>query len=138
MEDLPSVSSIELPDSDESSHPITASAGELQEAEIPSSLWATQDCVICTEELSANFDFPILSVSNACNHPPRACTRCIQNQIRSNIETRRWDDVRCPECNALMEYHDVQRQADPRTFERFGTSMRKALFSLCKLIRIDA
>ncbi|KAH6887505.1 hypothetical protein B0T10DRAFT_489868 [Thelonectria olida] len=75
-----------------------------------------QECVICTEMES---DYPIFSVTTACNHPPQTCLGCIRQQIKSNMDSRRWNDIHCPECNAAMEYQDVERLADPETFARY-------------------
>lgn len=76
----------------------------------------SQECVICTDMAT---DFPVLSVTSACNHPPQACLDCIRAQIKSNMDSRRWNDIHCPECNALLEYHDVERLADDETFARY-------------------
>jgi hypothetical protein len=78
----------------------------------------TQECIVCTEERMLESDF--ICTTDTCTHLPQTCFICIQNHIKSNLEYRRWNDIRCPECNEPIQYQDVERLADPETFERFA------------------
>jgi hypothetical protein len=78
----------------------------------------TQQCIVCTEERMLESDF--ICTTDTCTHLPQTCFICIQYHIKSNLEYRRWNDIRCPECNETIQYQDVERLADPETFERFA------------------
>ncbi|KAG7125412.1 hypothetical protein HYQ44_001381 [Verticillium longisporum] len=67
-----------------------------------------KECPICAEP-KALARFPIFSVTSACLHPPEACLDCLGVAIRTELNTKHWKDIRCPECHELLEYVDVQR-----------------------------
>ncbi|KAK3372590.1 hypothetical protein B0H63DRAFT_551323 [Podospora didyma] len=78
-----------------------------------------KDCVICADSKPLN-EFPLLCVSKNCNHSPDACLDCIQRQLRMAMEDKIWcaDVVTCSQCNASLEYNEVQLYADRATFEK--------------------
>ncbi|KAI0125114.1 hypothetical protein BJ170DRAFT_488770 [Xylariales sp. AK1849] len=77
-----------------------------------------QDCNVCAESKPV-IAFPILSVSSQCTHAPATCLECVETSIQTEFKTKRWNDIHCPECHALMEYQDVERYADKETFARY-------------------
>lgn len=77
----------------------------------------TKECSICAETL-ALAEFAVSQISEQCNHPPGACLECIRSSIRFDLETKQWDQIRCLECRALMDYHHVKKYADEETFNR--------------------
>ena len=77
-----------------------------------------KECVICANTKASN-DFPIFSVSSACEHPPQTCLGCVEKSIKTNFENRKWDQIHCPECHAIMQFEDVERYADRATFEKY-------------------
>ena len=83
-----------------------------QQAETPTS------CIICVEDFSNNVTRPAW-ISQACAHQPSVCSACIAKSIKSDLETRIWDQIRCPECQISLIYEDIKRLADPATFERY-------------------
>lgn len=78
---------------------------------------ATKDCIICAES-KAPTDFPDMQISELCLHPPGVCFVCIQTSIRVDFSSRRWNQIHCPECRALLDYHHVRKYADEATFAR--------------------
>ncbi len=76
-----------------------------------------KECVICIEHKPLN-EFPVLSVSSSCEHPPQACLVCVEKSIKVDFENRTWNEIQCPECSARLEYQDVERYADRDTFAK--------------------
>jgi len=78
-----------------------------------------KECVVCTETLPAETHFSPHALSLGCDHEPSTCSECVAKSIASDLETKMWYEVRCPECRAPMEYQDVERYADRETFRRY-------------------
>lgn len=86
-------------------------------------------CTICVEDFSNTVIRPAW-ISLACTHEPTVCSVCISKSIKSDLETRIWDQIRCPECQTLLIYDDIKRFADAETFERYERlSFRSAVGS---------
>ena len=73
-----------------------------------------ESCVVCTEEFSATVRPPAW-ISLGCLHEPSTCTSCISKSIRSDLDNKIWNQIKCPECDTLLIYEDVRRFADPET-----------------------
>jgi hypothetical protein len=80
-------------------------------------LSGSQECIVCTESLSIT-QFPALSITATCDHPPTTCLDCITASIKADISNKLWKQIGCPECGQLLEYADVQQYADNETKER--------------------
>ncbi|KAM7206444.1 hypothetical protein V8F20_002793 [Naviculisporaceae sp. PSN 640] len=81
----------------------------------------SRECIVCTEELPIATSFPSASITTSCTHPPSTCLDCIATSIRTDLNTKLWNEIRCPECLATLQYDDVQRFADEQTKERYQT-----------------
>ncbi|KAH7156957.1 hypothetical protein EDB81DRAFT_881251 [Dactylonectria macrodidyma] len=86
------------------------------------------DCVVCTET-KATGSFPRFSITGSCTHPPTTCLECIQLSIESDLSSKLWTEIRCPECRELLEYADIQRFANKQTFVRYETLALRAAMS---------
>ena len=75
------------------------------------------ECIMCAEIKLINA-FPRFSITAACTHPPNTCLECIQMSIESDLNSKLWTEIRCPECRELLEYADIQRYANKQTFMR--------------------
>ena len=78
-----------------------------------------RECIVCTETKPVAW-FPALSVSKYCTHAPTTCLVCVGASIRSDLDNRLWNEIRCPECRGTMEYEDVQLYADDDTKTRYA------------------
>jgi len=88
---------------------------------------AERECSICAETRH-NADFPLLSITANCAHPPEACFECVQTSIRTDLSTKLWTNIRCLECSEPLDYVDVQRYADEKTFARYeGLALRAVM-----------
>jgi transcription initiation factor IIE alpha subunit len=63
-------------------------------------------------------DFPTVAITKACTHEPTTCVICVATSIRTDLNSRLWNEIKCPECRETLEYDDVQRFADEETKER--------------------
>ncbi|KAL0941394.1 ring finger domain-containing protein [Colletotrichum truncatum] len=88
-------------------------------------LGGSRECPICAETKEPS-GFPVLSVTSTCSHPPEACLECLQTSIKSDLNSKLWTEIRCPECRELLEYVDIQKYADDETFARYETLALRA------------
>ncbi|KAL4999178.1 hypothetical protein BDV10DRAFT_58729 [Aspergillus recurvatus] len=85
-------------------------------------------CIICLEPFSADGVKAPDTLSIACQHPPSVCYICLSKSIKHDLETKFWDEIKCPECQALFIDEDIKRFADEETFIRYDRlSFRHAL-----------
>lgn len=76
------------------------------------------ECVVCTDNKPPEA-FPRFSVTASCTHSPSTCLECVQLSIESDLNSKLWTEIRCPECRELLEYADIQRYANEQTFMRY-------------------
>ena len=76
-----------------------------------------RECVICAEIMLID-EFPQASVTTTCNHSAEACLGCIQRSIKTDLDTKIWTEIRCPECAAAFDYLGIQEYADDETWSR--------------------
>ncbi|KAK3320533.1 hypothetical protein B0T19DRAFT_444367 [Cercophora scortea] len=79
-----------------------------------------RECIVCTETKNVR-DFPKAAVTNKCAHAPSTCLQCVATSIKTDLNNRVWNEIKCPECREVLQYDDVQRFADPETKERYQT-----------------
>ncbi|KAK7442393.1 hypothetical protein CaCOL14_001213 [Colletotrichum acutatum] len=97
-------------------------------------LGGSRECPICAETRDIS-SFPVLSVTPTCNHPPEACLECLQMSIKSDLNSKLWTEIQCPECRELLEYVDIQKYADEETFARYeALALRAAMAEADKFI----
>jgi hypothetical protein len=78
----------------------------------------TKDCIVCAEDKSWA-RFPENSPTTRCKHDPNTCLDCIEKHIKTELEDKIFHEkiVRCPECSEPLDTSEVQKHADPGTFE---------------------
>ncbi|KAH6966264.1 hypothetical protein EDB82DRAFT_515332 [Fusarium venenatum] len=86
------------------------------------------DCVVCADTKHVDA-FPRFSIAATCTHPPSTCLDCIQLSIESDLNSKLWTEIRCPECRELLEYADIQRYANKQTFTKYETIALRAAMS---------
>ena len=92
-------------------------------------LTTKQDCVICTETLPLS-QFPEAGVTESCSHESNTCLECVNRHIQSQLESRMWDQLKCPECPAILRYADIREYATEATFQVYDfLPMRHAVSS---------
>lgn len=86
-----------------------------------------QECVICAETLRVS-QYPETGVTDKCTHESNTCLECISHHIHSQLDSRMWDQLSCPECPALLGYADVRKFATEATFQKYDfLTMKKAV-----------
>lgn len=75
-------------------------------------------CVVCMEDFTPRTRPPAW-ISLACMHEPAVCSTCIATSIKSDLDSKMWNKIQCPECGTLLIYDDVRRLADAITFARY-------------------
>ncbi|KAL2130856.1 hypothetical protein VTI74DRAFT_5846 [Chaetomium olivicolor] len=107
--------------------PSTTSIIITNQRRLPSILSGDRECIVCTDTKPVS-SFPSAAITKTCTHEPTTCLVCVAACIRSDLANRLWNEIRCPECRATLEYDDVQRFADDETKERYQTlSFRTAI-----------
>lgn len=81
-----------------------------------------RECIICTDTKPVS-EFPTAAITKTCNHEPTTCLVCVATSIRTDLNNRLWNEIKCPECRETLEYDDVQRFADDETKERYVRSL---------------
>lgn len=84
------------------------------------------ECVVCTDNKGVEL-FPRFSITGSCSHSPNTCLECVQLSIESDLNSKLWTEIRCPECRELLEYADIQRYANKQTFMRYVHCMMLSL-----------
>ena len=58
--------------------------------------------------------------TSSCRHEANVCKPCLSASISTQLDTKVWTRVGCPapDCEELLEYHDIQAFAEPQIFAR--------------------
>ncbi|EGR44209.1 uncharacterized protein TRIREDRAFT_70837 [Trichoderma reesei QM6a] len=81
-----------------------------------------QECSVCAEVKSTE-QFPASPITQECTHAPTTCRPCITRAIETELSSKPWEKVGCPDCGATLGYHDVQKYADLETREKYDKLM---------------
>lgn len=99
-------------------------------------LLPTVTCMICLEgkamtEMPHRITAACLGHANhGQRHTPTLCKPCLAEWIDSSLQSSVWNQLRCPECPAHLEFADVRLYADRPVFERYDMlATRAALVS---------
>src|SRR6266536_2383676 len=57
-------------------------------------------CIICTEDFSDAIRPPGW-ISLACLHEPSVCRSCVAKCIKSDLDNKIWNQIKCTECDTL-------------------------------------
>lgn len=74
-------------------------------------------CIICVEDFGSAVSAPE-RISSACLHEPSVCLECLRTYIKSELDSKIWNQITCPECRILLIYEDIKCLADTETFSR--------------------
>jgi hypothetical protein len=74
-----------------------------------------QDCSICGESKDGDHYSP---PTWECSHDIDCCNACLQLWIASQLESKGWKKITCPDtkCKRVMDANDIQRNAEPETY----------------------
>lgn len=74
-------------------------------------------CASCETELALN-QFPKHRRPSAHQHERNTCRNCFRNWVNSQIESKPWDQIGCPECSTLLQYDKIKAFAQEATFDK--------------------
>ena len=76
----------------------------------------TRNCVVCSETIPIP-EFPALM---SCEHVPEVCTDCYKSWIASELDSKSWKEIGCPEsgCKQLLKHAEVQQYAAPEVYAK--------------------
>lgn len=75
-----------------------------------------RECAVCGETVQVE-DLP--SLAN-CGHRPETCAECYANWIKSELDNKRWDQVKCPArtCSVILQHQDVKQYASNEVYRK--------------------
>jgi hypothetical protein len=76
----------------------------------------TRNCMVCAEAIPIP-EFPALI---DCQHDPKVCAVCYKSWIASELESKTWKEIKCPEsgCGQLLKHAEVQQYATPEVYKK--------------------
>ncbi|KAK3388837.1 hypothetical protein B0T20DRAFT_86585 [Sordaria brevicollis] len=88
--------------------------------------WLLPDdtCSVCLD--SKNLSLMAYKITPGCNHKPTVCNACLGHWITSELETKMWDRIKCPECPKPLEFAYVRRNAPRSVFKRYDELATRA------------
>jgi hypothetical protein len=88
-----------------------------------------RDCAVCSDSVFIA-EMPSLK---ECAHQPATCSVCFARWIESELTTKGWKRIVCPDvsCNVTLTHYEVQTYATPDVFAQYDKySMRDVLGQL--------
>ncbi|KAL8782966.1 MAG: hypothetical protein Q9213_004973 [Squamulea squamosa] len=81
--------------------------------EHPQHQQATSTCEICYDQ-----DAEQNKLRPGCDHEGGVCLECLRKAITTQMERKRWNQLTCPLCPALLDSNTVERYAPEETVQR--------------------
>ena len=78
---------------------------------------ATKECTICCSDTFLN-RFPRLPHIDAQKHSSDVCFKCWDLHLKSEVESKGFEKVGCPQCGQLLEEPEVRKLAKKTTYAR--------------------
>lgn len=75
------------------------------------------ECSICAEDVGF-LDWPGKLNAKACEHESSTCTSCLRNWITEALDNNNFDNITCPECEAVFEHNDLKKHTTEGEFAR--------------------
>ena len=76
-----------------------------------------QVCKVCLESVEME-QFPGRKLTLACDHEATVCQSCLATSISTQLSSKIWDQISCPDCGAGLGHQDIKDFADEETFQR--------------------
>ncbi|KAK6448156.1 hypothetical protein ACSS6W_003014 [Trichoderma asperelloides] len=78
------------------------------------------ECIVCGDFKEPE-DFSSSLITQECKHVPTTCLECLRSTLRSELERKHWEAIKCPQCSAIFKYQDIQKFADDETKRKYDT-----------------
>ena len=76
-----------------------------------------QMCTACLESIDTDRS-PGRRLTSTCDHEATLCQSCLATWISTQLSSKIWDQICCPDCGAGLEHQDIKDFADEETFQR--------------------
>ena len=74
-------------------------------------------CTVCLESIETE-QSPKRKLSSTCDHETTLCQSCLATWISTQLSSKIWDQISCPDCGAGLGHQDIKDFADEETFQR--------------------
>jgi hypothetical protein len=86
-------------------------------------------CLVCDVEKGIN-QYPSPKKVSFHQHGSNICRHCFLRHLETELDSKNWDQVACPECPVVLTYREVKSLTDPVRFAKYEqASLRSALAS---------
>lgn len=76
---------------------------------------ARKECTICYNEVAVN-QFPKLPHKTAKNHDRGVCRSCWEAHLVSEVSSKGWYAVSCPQCTEVLSEAELRKIASTKTY----------------------
>ena len=74
-------------------------------------------CLVCDVEKGIN-RFPSPKKVSSHEHEQNVCRRCYLSHLETEIDSKSWDEVACPECPVTLTYKEVKDMTSAENFAK--------------------
>ncbi|CAK4030378.1 Hypothetical predicted protein [Lecanosticta acicola] len=96
-----------------------------------------RECAICAEDTAIN-RFPRAPHENANTHDRGVCFKCWERHLHSEIETRKWNELSCPQCGQILQCHEIEKLNTSFGQKILPEWLEKAVRDFCETDKSDA
>lgn len=76
-------------------------------------------CLVCDAEKGIN-QFPSHKKVSSHEHDHNVCRSCYRSHLESEIDSKEWNEVACPECSIALTYREVKSMTTARKFAKYA------------------
>ncbi|KAK3677863.1 hypothetical protein LTR78_001958 [Recurvomyces mirabilis] len=74
-------------------------------------------CTSC-ERMLPLVQFPKHPQDSKCTHNRETCRRCWHQWVEVQVNSKRFDQVKCAQCDNALDQHEIKALATPAVFDR--------------------
>lgn len=90
----------------------------------------SSECVVCGDTKD-RLSFPPNPPTSSCTHASETCTSCLQAWTSSQLETKSWRNIHCPQCPSALSHAEMRTASTGEAFARFDAlALRSTLGGL--------
>jgi hypothetical protein len=75
-------------------------------------------CLVCDTEKGIN-QFPSRKRVSSHEHEQNVCRPCYLGHLKTEIDSKNWDEVACPECSITLTYKEVKDMTSTENFAKY-------------------
>ncbi|KAH0362143.1 hypothetical protein KCU65_g8209, partial [Aureobasidium melanogenum] len=82
-------------------------------------------CLVCDVEKGIN-QFPSPKKVSSHDHGPNVCRHCYLSHVETEIDSKNWDEVACPECPIKLTYAEVDHMTYAEDWDKYERASIRA------------